>query len=295
MAEPDPIADRKSYAGGSPGSASRFASVNNLVLRIVSAAVMAPLAVLAAYFGGWVFALFWAAAAIAVLWEWIALVAGPHNRLMFSSCGSALVAAALLAWRERPVVAVFIVGLGAIAATVFAPRAQRVWITAGIGYSGVLLLAPMMLRGEDWLGFVALVLLFAIVWTTDIFGYFAGRAFGGPKLMPSVSPKKTWSGAIAGALGAMAVAVVVVNLFGDFNTPAIAGLALVLSVVSQSGDLLESHIKRHFGAKDASALIPGHGGVMDRLDGFWAAVLVACLIGLLRGGMDEAARGLLIW
>lgn len=295
MAEPGPVADQKSSAGGSTGSASRFASVNNLVLRIVSAAVMAPLAVLAAYWGGWAFALFWAAAAIAVLWEWITLVAGPHNRLMFSSCGSALVVAALLAWRERPVVAVFIVGLGAIAATVFAPRAQRTWVTAGIGYSSVLLLAPMMLRGEDWLGFVALVLLFAIVWTTDIFGYFAGRTFGGPKLMPSVSPKKTWSGAIAGALGAMAVAVGVVDLFGDFNKTAIAGLALVLSVVSQSGDLLESHIKRHFGAKDASALIPGHGGVMDRLDGFWAAVLVACLIGLLRGGLDETARGLLIW
>lgn len=299
MAEPGPAADPKTSAEvrGEAGAAavSKFAGVNNLVLRIASAVVMAPLAVLAAYLGGWAFALFWTAAAIAVLWEWITLVAGPHNRLMFSSCGSALVVAALLAWRERPVVAVFIVGLGAIAATIFAPRAQRAWITAGIGYAGVLLLAPMMLRGEDGLGFVALVLLFAIVWTTDIFGYFAGRAFGGPKLMPSVSPKKTWSGAIAGALGAMPVAVGVASLFGDFNKPAIAGLALVLSVVSQSGDLLESHIKRHFGAKDASGLIPGHGGVMDRLDGFWTAALVACLIGLLRGGLDETARGLLIW
>ncbi len=230
-----------------------------------------------------------------MLWEWIALVAGPNNRLMFSSCGSALAVATLLAWRERPAVAIFVVGLGAIAATIFAPRGQRSWITAGIGYAGALLLAPMLLRGEDSLGFVALVLLFAIVWTTDIFGYFAGRAFGGPKLMPSVSPKKTWSGAIAGVIGAMIAAVLVVGVFGEFNKPAIAVLALVLSVVSQSGDLLESHIKRRFGAKDASTLIPGHGGVMDRLDGFWAAALVACLIGLLRGGFDETARGLLVW
>lgn len=299
MAEPGPAADPKSSAevGAEDGAtaAPKFAGINNLVLRIVSAVVMAPLAVLAAYLGGWAFALFWAAASITVLWEWITLVAGPHNRLMFSSCGSALVVAALLAWRERPVVAVFIVGLGAIAATIFAPRAQRAWITAGIGYAGALLLAPMMLRGEDWLGFVALVLLFAIVWTTDIFGYFVGRSIGGPKLMPSVSPKKTWSGAIAGALGVMPVAVGVAGLFGDFNKPAIAVLALVLSVVSQAGDLLESHIKRHFGAKDASGLIPGHGGVMDRLDGFWAAALVACLIGLSRGGLDDTARGLLIW
>ena len=88
---------------------------------------------------------------------------------------------------------------------------------------------------------------------------------------------------------------VLAALFGGLNKTAIAGLALVLSVLSQAGDLLESHVKRHFGAKDASTLIPGHGGVMDRLDGFWAAVVAACLIGLLRGGLDAPARGLLLW
>ena len=113
--------------------------------------------------------------------------------------------------------------------------------------------------------------------------------------MPAVSPKKTWSGAIAGTLGAMIIAVAVASLFGTFNRAAIAILALVLSVFSQSGDLLESWIKRRFGAKDASQLIPGHGGVMDRLDGFWAAALIACLIGLLRGGFDAPARGQLEW
>jgi phosphatidate cytidylyltransferase len=290
-----------SSPGDSAAPASKSAGVNNLVLRIVSAAVMAPLAVLAAYLGGWSFALFWTVASIAVLWEWITLVAGPNSLLMFSSCGSALAVAAMLATRERPIAAIFLVGLGALAATVFAPREQRRWITAGIGYSGVMLLAPMLLRGDvmagsdERYGFVAMVLLFAVVWTTDVFGYFAGRAFGGPKLMPTVSPKKTWSGAIAGLVGAVTAAVVVARGFGGFNLAAIAFLALLLSVVSQAGDLLESFIKRRFGAKDASGLIPGHGGVMDRLDGFWAAALFACLIGLLRGGWDATARGLLIW
>ncbi len=275
--------------------------MNNLVLRIASAAVMAPLAVWAAWLGGWPFALFWAVASIAVLWEWITLVAGSNTRLMFSSCGSALVVAAVLAARGRPVAGIFLVGLGALAATVFAPREQRRWITAGIAYAGALLLAPILLRGndllgsDDRLGFVAPVLLFAIVWTTDVFGYFAGRTFGGPKLMPKVSPKKTWSGAIAGLVGAMIAAVVVALCFGEFNLVAIALLALVLSIVSQAGDLLESFIKRRFNAKDASGLIPGHGGVMDRLDGFWAAALLACLIGLVRGGFDDTARGLLVW
>ena len=123
----------------------------------------------------------------------------------------------------------------------------------------------------------------------------AGRAIGGPKLLPAVSPKKTWAGAIAGTLGAMIVAVLVARLFGSFSTVAIAAVALLLSVCAQAGDLFESWVKRKFGVKDSSQLIPGHGGVMDRLDGFWAAAVVGCVIGLLRGGFDAPARGLLVW
>ena len=229
-----------------PGATGTRATANNLTLRVASAVVMAPLALLAAYLGGWVFALFWAAAAFAVLWEWTALVKGP------------------------------------------------LWIVAGIFYAGILFAAPVILRGDAELGLLAILLLFAIVWTTDILGYFAGRAFGGPKLWPAVSPKKTWSGALAGTLGAVIVGVAVAHWFGAFGG-AIAAVALLLSVTAQLGDLLESWIKRKFGAKDASHLIPGHGGVMDRLDGFWAAAFVGCLIGLARGGFDAPARGLLIW
>ena len=168
-------------------------------------------------------------------------------------------------------------------------------MTAGIGYAGALLLAPVFLRADDMFGFAVIVLLFAIVWTTDVFAYFAGRALGGPKLLPVVSPKKTWSGAIVGAIGAILVALFVASLFGSFNRTAIVVIAFVLSVVSQCGDLFESWVKRQFGAKDSSHLIPGHGGVMDRLDGFWAAALAACVIGLVRGGFDAPARGLLQW
>jgi phosphatidate cytidylyltransferase len=217
------------------------------MLRIISAAVLGPIAIAAAYFGGWPFAVFWAAAAAAVLWEWTKLVTG------------------------------------------------LIWTMAGIGYAGIMLLAPLLLRADNTYGFLALILLFAIVWTTDILGYFAGRAIGGPKLLPAISPKKTWSGAIVGTLGAMIVAVLVANYFGAFNTTAIVLIALLLSIMAQLGDLLESWVKRRFGAKDASHLIPGHGGVMDRLDGFWAAALVGCVIGLLHGGFDGAARGLLVW
>jgi phosphatidate cytidylyltransferase len=287
--EAEPVSGPGETGGRAPGAAS------NLMLRIVSAMVLAPLALGTAYLGGWPFALFWGVAGVAVLWEWIALVAGPGHKLMFSSCGSAIAVAALVAWRHHPITAILLVGLGALAATIFAPSERRVWITAGIGYAGMMLLAPMLLRADQDYGMLAMVLLFAIVWTTDVLGYFAGRAFGGPKLCPAISPKKTWSGAIAGALGAMVVAVTVAHFFGLFNLVALALVALLLSVLAQLGDLLESSVKRRFGAKDASHLIPGHGGVMDRLDGFWAAALAGCLIGLLRGGFDGAARGLLVW
>jgi phosphatidate cytidylyltransferase len=139
------------------------------------------------------------------------------------------------------------------------------------------------------------LLLFAIVWSTDVVAYFAGRAIGGPKLSPAVSPNKTWSGGVAGAVGAVAAAVTVASFIGPLDKATIALIAIVLSGVAQLGDLFESWIKRRFGAKDTSRLIPGHGGVMDRLDGFWAAALAGCLIGVLRGGFDNAARGLLVW
>jgi phosphatidate cytidylyltransferase len=268
---------------------------SNLALRVVSAIVLAPLAVLAAYAGGVPFALFWGAAAIAVLWEWITLVSGPGHKVMFSSCAGAIAVATMVAWRSRPVVAVFLVGLGALSAAIFAADGRRAWVTGGILYAGAMVLAPMVLRADQDYGFLAMVLLFAIVWTTDILGYFAGRAFGGPKLWPAVSPKKTWSGAIAGTLGAMIVGAVLAHTVLAVSAIGLALISLLLSALAQLGDLFESWIKRRHGAKDASQLIPGHGGVMDRLDGFWAAALAGCLIGLLRGGFDGAAHGLLVW
>jgi len=110
-----------------------------------------------------------------------------------------------------------------------------------------------------------------------------------------ISPKKTWSGAIIGTIGAVFVAIAAADFLGGFNKGTIAAVALLLSVMTQLGDLLESWLKRQFGAKDASHLIPGHGGVMDRLDGFWAAALTGCIVGIFRGGFDNAARGLLVW
>lgn len=280
-----------------PGNAESPASASshNLALRIASAFVLAPLAISVAWLGDWPFAVFWAIAAIAVLWEWLTLVAGPRYPLMVASSAGAIAVAALVGWRHRPIMAILLIGLGALAATIFAPRERRFWITAGIGYAGCMLLAPILLRADTAYGFSAMLLLFAVVWSTDVFAYFAGRTIGGPKLAPRISPKKTWSGAIAGMVGAILVAMAVAALLGTLDKGTIAVVALLLSIMAQLGDLFESWIKRRFGTKDASHLIPGHGGVMDRLDGFWAAAVAGCLVGVLRDGFDNAARGLMVW
>ncbi len=269
-------------------------ATKNLGMRVASALVLAPLALAAAYLGDWPFALFWGFAAIVVLWEWITLVLGPVYRLVFSSGAAALGVAALVAWLERPIAALLMVGLGMLSSATFAPRERRRWVASGVAYAGGMLLAPILLRADKVYGFMAIVLLFAIVWTTDILAYFAGRAFGGPKLLPAISPKKTWSGAIAGTVCGVIAAVLVARLSGTLSVWIVA-IAFALCVLAQVGDLLESWIKRKFQAKDSGHLIPGHGGAMDRLDGFWAAAVAACVIGLLRGGFEAPAKGLLIW
>jgi phosphatidate cytidylyltransferase len=155
-------------------------------------------------------------------------------------------------------------------------------------------MASVLVRLDQTYGFVALMLILLVVWVTDIGGYFAGRGIGGPKLWPRVSPKKTWAGAIGGFAASLAVAGGFA-VFGLSKTGPLLLLGAVLSMASQLGDLFESAVKRRFGVKDSSHIIPGHGGLLDRLDGFVAAVVLAAIFGLLRGGVDGVGRGLMVW
>jgi phosphatidate cytidylyltransferase len=266
-----------------------------LMLRICSALVLVPLAIGTAYLGGWPFAVFWGLAAIGVFWEWNALVAGTARRSIVLVGGAALVVSLVLAAGGRLLAAsgaVIVIGMGILW---IAPPRQRGWVAGGVPYAGAIGIAPIVLRSDSEDGFVAVLFLFAIVWTTDIVAYFVGRMIGGPKLFPRASPKKTWSGAIGGLAGAVLAAVAVGAAAGLSRLFAIALVAAILSVAAQVGDLFESLLKRKFGAKDSSHLIPGHGGLMDRLDGFVFAAAVAALIGILRGGVAAPARGLLVW
>ena len=278
-----------------PSGTALWTGRGNLALRIVSSAVLAPVALAAAYFGGTLFVLFWMAAALCVIWEWDTLVCAHEKNPVLTIGAVAVAGAGLLLMLGRTLSVFALIALGMMGAATLASRALRGWWVAGVLYAGVLLVCPVLLRRDPVFGFQALLFLFIVVWLTDVVAYFAGRALGGPKLMPRVSPKKTWSGALGGAAGGTLGAIAVGMHYEFPNLAAVALVAIFLSIASQAGDLLESWIKRRFDAKDASSLIPGHGGVMDRLDGFVAAALLAMLIGVSRGGAQNPASGLLIW
>ena len=265
------------------------------MLRIASSVVLAPIAITAAYFGGFAFLAFWAIAVLAVLWEWESLVCADDRNPVLATGAVALAGAALLLGLGRPSIAVAIIALGFLGVASLASAIHRLWCATGLIYAAALLIAPVLLRQDANLGFAAILFLFVIVWLTDITAYFVGRAVGGPKLMPSISPNKTWSGTIGGTVAAVVGGVVVAAQFGIERLVAVAVIAFVLSVVSQVGDLAESALKRRFNAKDASQLIPGHGGLMDRLDGFVAAVTAGTIIGTAHGGLDAPAFGLMVW
>jgi phosphatidate cytidylyltransferase len=297
------VPDRR---GPGPGGSEKLGSTDrqNLLRRTASALVLAPLALGAALLGGWIFAALCALTAAAVLWEWSILVTGKADWRVLAPGLPALCGAGLAAQGGAPGQACAAVALGALAVTVATAAAPRVgqrsaaavlWAAAGVIYAGIVLISPIVLRSDPQTGFAALAFLFATVWATDIFAYFTGRGLGGPLLAPRLSPKKTWAGAAGGLAGGVVAGVLVAYASAGTQPMAAGVLALILSIAAQGGDLLESSVKRRFGAKDTSALIPGHGGVMDRVDGFLVAALIAVAIGALRFGAAASARGLLVW
>jgi phosphatidate cytidylyltransferase len=262
---------------------------SELGLRVASSVVLGVVALLATYIGGWTFALFWLLAGGAVLFEWLGMTTA-EPRTAFRIVVIGLLAAFSLAFfAGASTILLFSAALAAIIASVVLSRdgSSRAWAASGVAYAAVIAVVPPLVREHPRLGLVAILWMFAVVWTTDIAAFFAGRRFGGPKLWPRVSPKKTWSGFLGGLLGAVlaAVAVFAVAVRLGWDAPVGLGTVILLSalasVLSQLGDLGESAMKRRFGAKDSGRLIPGHGGVMDRLDGFWA---VAALMGVLLAG-----------
>jgi phosphatidate cytidylyltransferase len=265
----------------------------NLVTRVASAVVLVPLAIAAAYAGGWYWAALVTLCAIGLFVEWL-MVTGVSGNAPLVVTGAAIlaIAAPFLVLRNIDI-ALIVLALGVVAIA-FRSAAPRSWAIGGFLYAAAAQVSSILVRLDHKDGFVALVFILLVVWCSDIGGYFAGRAIGGPKLWPRVSPNKTWAGAVGGFVLSLVVAGgFAMNGFGKMAP--LLMVASVLSVASQLGDLLESAVKRRFGVKDSSHIIPGHGGLMDRLDGFVAAVVLAAILGVLRGGAGGVGTGLMVW
>ncbi|WP_045682418.1 phosphatidate cytidylyltransferase [Martelella endophytica] len=269
-----------------------------LRLRIVSGLILAIVVLAATWAGGLVFALLSILIGLLVFHEWTAMgrshpTVGADTRLTFLTAAGwillVVIAALVAAKLFLPALAICILAL--LVAFVGLRQPAIRWIAGGVFYAGASMVSLAAIRGGAEGGLYAMLFVFALVWATDIMAYFTGRAIGGPKLAPSISPGKTWSGAIGGAIFGVLAAIGVVFGFGGVPNVAFALLALLLSAVSQMGDLFESALKRRSGVKDSSHLIPGHGGVMDRVDGLVAAAfllfVVVAVAGLADGGHNS--------
>lgn len=269
-------------------------SWSDLGPRVASASVLIVITATALYVGGYFFAAVVGAVFAGAYREWETMV----SRAPLTLPGMALIGLVALSGAIYPLFGPWgTAGLIAIACGIaIGMRGEGVlWRILGLVIYGAIIIAALAMRGDTITGVWAGVYLGTVVWMTDSAAFFAGRQIGGEKLAPGISPSKTWSGALGGlALGTSAGLIV---WLVATDSPWWIGLVLsaVISVLGQLGDLGESAIKRHFRIKDSGDIIPGHGGLMDRLDSLTFGVLLVLLIGTLHGGFGAVAEGLLYW
>ena len=261
--------------------------------RLISALVLGIVVLLLTVAGGLPFRLLCCATSVIVFDEWTRMTRAKRAGDIFLFARRALGVSLVAFLFGFFGVAVAIVLLAA-AFVAIVDRGERKadWVMGGLVYAALAGFAPGILRDDGAEGLAVLGLVICVVWATDIFAYFAGRTFGGPKLMPLVSPKKTISGAVGGLLAGVAFAALFSLWLNDRVGATVLLLAVILSVVGQAGDLFESWIKRRFGVKDSGRLIPGHGGLMDRIDGLIVAAGAAWLFGIAGAGFQHPARAI---
>lgn len=248
------------------------AAQQSVLTRTVSAVLLGLPVILVVYWGSPLFELMVAVAAAVLAWEWFRMCGAGQPRGIGLALGGVLLAA---------VAAMSVAGIGfavamllAGALAVLAIDRREPWLAAGTLYLGLPCVALIWLRFDPAAGRAVVLWLMGVVWASDIGGYVAGRLIGGPRLAPRISPGKTWAG-LFGAAAAAAMVSVAFSL-SSAHAPVwiAAGCGLLLGLVAQAGDLGESWVKRRFGVKDVSALIPGHGGLLDRVDALMAAILI---------------------
>lgn len=271
--------------------------------RVASAVVLLVMAGVGLYFGSYVFAALVAAVFAGCYREWERMVTLKPLGTLGGALIGLLVIAALIYPALGPLASLAAVAIAGVVAA-FGSAGTRLWRIGGVVFYGIVIIALLTIRGEaTWnqpgvfdAGLWAGLLLGCVIWATDTGAYFTGRQVGGEKLAPDISPSKTWSGAIGGfALGTL-VGLVVWLLVAPQSPWWIGlGLCAALSILGQVGDLAESAIKRRFRIKDSGDIIPGHGGLMDRLDSLTLSAIFLCAVGVLHSGLGAAASGFLIW
>lgn len=257
----------------------------DLKLRILSALVLAPLALAAVWLGGAPFKLLMLLAVAGMAFEWTRLSCGPFwpidAVIITGTVFGAMLAAERAAYQTLGLI--FLTGMALLAGFGWFSGRQYRWRMIGLPYIFLGPVSLVWLRSLEGVGFTLILWLLLVVWAMDIGAYFAGRAIGGPKLAPRASPNKTWSGLVGGMVAA-GVAGAVIGAADDLGPVLLlAAASMVLGAWSQLGDIAESMVKRHFGVKDMSNLIPGHGGVLDRVDGLLFAAPVMVPIALFLG------------
>ena len=263
----------------------------DLRVRIVSSAVVAPIALLALSYSVLTSALLASIASAAMMWEWRSIVStrrpvGTIGRVFVDwalvGVAALLPLVAALLSPEIAILGLFIV-IGAGASILRAHTGVGAWSALGLLFISFSSIGFVFLRGVETYGLLSIILVASVVIASDVGGYFWGRIIGGPKLWPRVSPGKTW----AGLFGGLVFAAVVGGLFSWATTGTyyyqVCTVSAIAALFAQSGDLAESAFKRYFNTKDASTLLPGHGGVLDRLDSHMAALLVAATVTAVRG------------
>jgi phosphatidate cytidylyltransferase len=281
----DPAGSPEARKGGLP---------KDLLPRVLSGMALAALALAVLYWGLLPFTGLVLAVALAMCWEWGQIVRRANFDTTFIVHAGTVAISVVLAGLGLAALGIIVTVVGTliVLALRFGERARLSGL--GVLYVGVPCVSLLWLRGDEPYGFLAVLFVIMTVVVTDTGAYAAGRTIGGPKLWPRVSPNKTWSGLIGG-VGAAGIAGALFALAVPGASPALLGCAAVVcGCVAQAGDLMESALKRSFGVKDASQLIPGHGGFMDRMDGLVGAAAIAALFALVLN-MHAPARALLLW
>ena len=281
-----PGEDAKSQVAASAKAAA--SASRNLQQRIVSGVVMIAIALALTYAGPVPFAALLLAVALVMCWEWGHLVRATSADLAFCIHATAVVTALGLAVTGQPALGCIAILIGAVLVAILSRNQHAVLSALGVPYVALPAMALVWLRQDELLGFAAVIFVFLTVWTTDTMAYVFGRSIGGAKLWPSVSPNKTWAGFIGGVGSSAAISAAYATAIPGASVLRLCAIGLALGVIAQAGDLAESALKRALGVKDASSIIPGHGGVMDRMDGVVTAAIAAALLAIAGQAVSPA-------